>query len=146
MILPAWILLFVTLRPSPPHSWAQFLLGIPAVALAGLLRYVWQYSLALFAFWTTRVEAINEFYFALDSFLAGRIAPLALLPGWMAVAAYFSPFRSMASFPVELLLGRLTPGQIGSGFLFQLLWIGVGLALFRWMWAAGVKQYSAVGA
>src|SRR5450755_2045270 len=43
MILPAWILLFVMLRPSPPHSWAQFLLGIPAVALAGILRYVWQY-------------------------------------------------------------------------------------------------------
>ena len=146
MILPAWILLFVMLRPSPPHSLPQFLLGIPAVLLAAVLRYVWQYSLALCAFWTTRVEAINEFYFALDSFLAGRIAPLALLPAWMTAAAYFSPFRSMAAFPVELLLGRLTTGQILSGFLFQILWIGVGLVVFRRMWAAGVRQYSAVGA
>ena len=146
MILPAWILLFVMLRPSPPHSLPQFLLGIPAVVLAGLLRYVLQYSLALFAFWTTRVEAINEFYFALDSFLAGRIAPLALLPAWMAVAATYSPFRSMGGFPVELLLGRLTAGQIAAGFAFQLFWIGIALMLFRVMWAAGVRQYSAVGA
>ena len=146
MILPAWVLLFVMLRPSPPHSVGQFLLGIPAVVLAGLLRYVLQYSLALFAFWTTRVEAINEFYFALDSFLAGRIAPLALLPGWMALAAYFSPFRSMGAFPVELLLGRLTPSQIASGFLFQLFWIAIAVGIFRVMWSAGVRQYSAVGA
>lgn len=146
MILPAWILLFVMLRPAPPHSLPQFLLGIPAVILAALLRYIWQYSLALFAFWTTRVEAINELYFALDSFLAGRIAPLALLPAWMATAAYCSPFRSMGGFPVELLLGRLTTGEIVSGFLFQIFWITVGLGLFRVMWAAGVRQYSAVGA
>lgn len=146
MILPAWILLFVMLRPSPPHSVGQFLLGIPAVVLTGLLRYVWQYSLALCAFWTTRVEAINELYFALDSFLAGRIAPLALLPTWMAVAAAFSPFRSMGGFPVELLLGRLTPAEIVAGFLFQLVWLTIGLAVFRLMWNAGVRQYSAVGA
>jgi ABC-2 type transport system permease protein len=146
MILPAWVLLFVMLRPSPPHSVGQFLLGIPAVFLAALLRYVWQYSLALFAFWTTRVEAINEFYFALDSFLAGRIAPLALLPAWMALAAYCSPFRSMGGFPVELLLGRLDAGQVVSGFLFQFFWIAVGIGVFRVMWAAGIRQYSAVGA
>jgi len=146
MILPAWILLFVMLRPTPPHSLGLFLLGIPAVVLAGLLRYILQYCLALFAFWTTRVEAINELYFALDSFLAGRIAPLALLPAWLAAAAYFSPFRSMGAFPVELLLGRLTGAQIASGFLFQFIWLAVALALFRVMWPAGVRQYSAVGA
>lgn len=146
MILPAWILLFVLLRPTPPHSIGSFLLGIPAILLAGLLRYLWQYSLALFAFWTTRVEAINQLYFTLDGFLAGRIAPLALLPAWMGLIATASPFRSMGSFPVEMLLGRLTPAQMVSGFVMQIVWLGVGLIVFRLMWAAGIKQYSAVGA
>jgi ABC-2 type transport system permease protein len=146
MILPAWILLFVLLRPTPPHSLVSFALGIPAIVLAGLLRYVWQYSLALFAFWTTRVEAINQLYFTLDGFLAGRIAPLALLPGWMALAATLSPFRSMGSFPVEMLLGRLTPGQMASGFAFLMVWLAAGLLVFRLLWAAGIKQYAAVGA
>lgn len=146
MILPAWILLFVVLKPTPPHSLGSFLLGIPAVILAGLLRYILQYSLAIIAFWTTRVEAINQLYFTLDGFLAGRIAPLALLPGWMGLAALYSPFRSMGSFPVELLLGRVPPSQILPGFLFQIVWLAAAIALFRVMWKAGIRQYSAVGA
>ncbi|HLJ56899.1 MAG TPA: ABC-2 family transporter protein [Chthonomonadaceae bacterium] len=146
MILPAWVLLFTMLHPSPPRSLPEFLLGIPAVLLAGLLRFVLQYSLALAAFWTTRVEAINELYFALDSFLAGRIAPLALLPAWMAAVAAYSPFRGMGAFPVELLLGRLDAGQVTLGFLSQIAWLAVAIGIFRAMWAAGVRQYSAVGA
>ena len=146
MILPAWILLFVLMRPTPPHSLSSFLLGIPAVLLAGLMRYIWQYSLALIAFWTTRVEAINQLYFTLDGFLAGRIAPLALLPVWMGAIALYSPFRSMGSFPVELLLGRVPPEQIAPGFALQIVWLGVGLIVLRALWSAGIRQYSAVGA
>ncbi len=146
MILPAWILLFVVLRPTPPHSLLSFCLGIPAVILAGLLRYILQYSLAVIAFWTTRVEAINQLYFTLDAFLAGRIAPLALLPGWMGLAAAYLPFRSMGSFPVELLLGRVPANQILPGFAMQLVWLAAAIGLLRIMWRAGIKQYSAVGA
>jgi ABC-2 type transport system permease protein len=146
MLLPIWILLFILFRPTPPHSWEQFLLGIPALILAGIMRYVWQYSLAVIAFWTTRVEAINQLYFALDSFLAGRIAPLALLPGWLGVLAYYSPFRSMAAFPAELFLGRIPPEQILPGFGLQIVWLIIGVLVLRVLWAAGIKQYSAVGA
>ncbi len=146
MLLPIWALLFYFLKPSlPPPNWTQ-LLAIPAILIALVLRYIWQYSLALIAFWTTRVEAINQFYFTLDGFLAGRIAPLALLPGWLGVVATYSPFRSMGYFPVELILGRVPSDQILSGFLFQVFWLVVGVGVFRLMWAGGIKQYSAVGA
>jgi ABC-2 type transport system permease protein len=146
MILPAWILLIIVLHPTPPHSLVSFLYGIPAVILSGLLRYILQYSLAMIAFWTTRVEAINQLYFTLDAFLAGRIAPLALLPGWMGVAAMYLPFRSMGSFPVELLLGRVPADQIIPGFAMQIVWLAAAVCLFRLVWRAGIKQYSAVGA
>lgn len=146
MVLPAWILLFVLLHPTPPHSLGSLLLAVPAIVLAGLMRYIWQYSLAVIAFWTTRVEAINQFYFALDSFLAGRIAPLALMPGWLGLIAYYSPFRGMGSFPVELVLGRVPAVQILPGFALQLFWLGVGILVLRVLWEAGIKQYSAVGA
>ncbi len=146
MLLPVWVLLWVLLRPAPPASWEQGLLSIPALVLAGVMRYVWQYTLAVLAFWTTRVEAINQLWFTLDSFLGGRLAPLALLPGWLGAAAYFSPFRSMSAFPVELALGRIPPGEILPGFGLQLLWLAVAVVVFRLVWAAGVRQYSAVGA
>lgn len=146
MLLPVWILLFFLLRPTPPASIPSLLLAIPALLLAAVMRYIWQYALAAIAFWTTRVEAINQLYFTLDAFLSGRIAPLTLLPGLLGAAAYFSPFRAMGAFPVELALGRVPPGAILTGFIIQIVWLLVAIAVLRMVWAAGVKQYSAVGA
>jgi ABC-2 type transport system permease protein len=146
MLFPIWILLFILLKPTPPQSGVELALAVPALILAGITRYVLQYALAAIAFWTTRVEAVNQFYFALDAFLSGSIAPLALLPAFLGTAAYFSPFRGMGSFPVELALGRIPPEQILPGFGLQLFWLTVTILFFRAVWAAGIKQYSAVGA
>lgn len=146
MLLPAWIVLFFLLKPSLTVTPASALLAVPAVLLAGVMRYLWQYALAAVAFWTTRVEAVNQLWFTLDAFLAGRIAPLVLLPGLLGTVAYYSPFRSMAAFPVELFLGRIPPEQVLPGFVLQLFWLAVGVGFFRLMWNAGIKQYSAVGA
>lgn len=145
MILPAWIVLFFLLKPAPPSP-TGLLLALPALVLAGVTRYVLQYGLAVIAFWTTRTEAINQLYFSLDSFLAGRLAPLSLLPGTLGTVAYLSPFRGMGAFPVELALGRVPAGEILPGFLLQLFWLGGSVLLFRVLWAAGIRQYSAVGA
>jgi ABC-2 type transport system permease protein len=146
MLLPVWILLFALLKPTPPASLWWLLLAIPALILAGIMRYIWQYSLAVIAFWTTRVEAINQFYFTLDSFLAGRFAPLSLMPGWFGIVAAYAPFRSMGAFPVELALGRIPPERLPLEFAMQCLWLGVAIVVFRLLWSAGIKQYSAVGA
>ncbi len=146
MLLPVWALLFYLLKPNIHFSIVNILIAIPAIFLAVLIRYLFQYCLAMFAFWTTRVEAINQLYFTVDGFLAGRIAPLALFPGWLGVIAYYSPFRSMATFPVEIILGRLPAEQFLTGFLYQIFWLGAGVGLFKLLWAGGMKQYSAVGA
>jgi len=68
------------------------------------------------------------------------------MPGVLGTLAYFSPFRYMAAFPVELALGRLAPGQILVGFVFQVFWLGAAVLALRLIWNAGIKQYSAVGA
>ncbi|MFN3650649.1 MAG: ABC transporter permease [Armatimonadota bacterium] len=146
MLLPIWLLLIVLLRPAAPEGWTGLVLAVPALLLAGVMRYVLQYALAALAFWTTRVEAINQLYFTLDAFLSGRVAPLSLLPGALAAFAYYSPFRAMGAFPVELALGRVPAAEILPGFLLQLAWLGVSLLLLKVVWSAGVRQYSAVGA
>ena len=146
MILPVWVLLFLLLKPTPPPSLAGLLLAIPALILAGIMRYIWNYTLALAAFWTTRIDAINQLYFTLDSFLGGRIAPIALMPGWLGVAAVYAPFWAMNAFPVELALGRIPAERIAAGFVQQIVWLIVGVFVFRAVWSAGIKQYSAVGA
>ncbi|MCJ7678555.1 MAG: ABC-2 family transporter protein [Anaerolineales bacterium] len=119
---------------------------VPAVALAFVLRFLIEWTLALAAFWTTRVSALNQTYFVALLFLSGQVAPLSLFPGFVQAIGLALPFRWMISFPVELLLGNLTPAQTLVGFAAQAGWIGVGLMLVRLAWRAGVRQYSAVGA
>jgi ABC-2 type transport system permease protein len=126
-------------------GWAAVLF-VPALLLAFLLRFLIEWTLALAAFWTTRVGAINQTYFVLVLFLAGQIAPLTLFPAPVQIAAQILPFRWMIGFPVELILGRVSPAQAALGIFTQLVWIAIAFGLLRIVWRAGVRVYSAVGA
>jgi ABC-2 type transport system permease protein len=128
-----------------PTLWAVALF-IPALLLAFIVRFLLEWTLALAAFWTTRVSAINQSYFLLMLFLSGQMAPLTLLPYPVQVVAGILPFRWMIGFPVELLLGRLSLAEALQGLGIQAVWVLAGFALLRIVWRAGVKVYSAVGA
>jgi len=127
-----------------PAPWA-ILAAIPALLLAFVLRFLLEWTLAQSAFWTTRVSAINQIYFVLVLFLSGQIAPLSLFPAPVRVLAAILPFRWMIGFPVELLLGRLTPVECLTGIGAQAIWLAIAFVLLRSVWRAGVKAYSAVG-
>jgi ABC-2 type transport system permease protein len=124
-------------------GWAV-LAFVPAVALAFVLRFLVEWTLAQAAFWTTRVSSLNQLYFVAMLFLSGQVAPLTLFPPAVQTVAALLPFRWMISFPVELLLGNLTPQQTAIGFAAQAAWIALALILLRLVWRAGVRVYSAV--
>jgi ABC-2 type transport system permease protein len=128
-----------------PPMWAV-VAAIPALILAFMVRFLLEWTLAQSAFWTTRVTAINQIYFVLVLFLSGQIAPLTLFPAPVQLVAAILPFRWMIGFPVELLLGRMSPVQAFTGIGAQVVWLAIGFALFRIVWRAGVRVYSAVGA
>jgi ABC-2 type transport system permease protein len=138
--------LFIVFHGSiSPQLWAIGLF-IPVLLLAFIIRFILEWTLAQAAFWTTRVGAINQVYFLLMLFLAGQIAPLTLLPQPVQVMANLLPFQWLISFPVELLLGKLTFVNALIGIGAQLGWLIVSIFLVRIVWKAGVKNYSAVGA
>jgi len=119
---------------------------VPALVLAFLVRFLVDWTVALAAFWTTRVSAINQIHYMAVLFFSGQIAPLAVLPRPLQVAANILPFRWTVGFPVELLLGRVTGPRILAGFAVQGAWLLAGALLVRYVWRASVKRYSAVGA
>ena len=140
------VVLAVIFHPSlSPPPWAIGVF-VPALLLAFLVRFLLEWTLAQAAFWTTRVSAINQTYFVLLLFLSGQIMPLTLLPHPVRILAEVLPFRGMVGFPVELLLGRLTPAEALMGLGIQAAWVITGLVLLRVVWRAGVRVYSAVGA
>jgi ABC-2 type transport system permease protein len=146
LILLAAAVLALMFRPVlHPAPWAAAAFA-PAVLLAFAVRFLLEWTLALAAFWTTRVGAINRVYFVALLFLSGQMAPLALLPAPIRLLASILPFRWMTSFPVELLMGRLAWREALTGLGIQAAWILVCLVLMRMVWRAGVRVFTAVGA
>jgi ABC-2 type transport system permease protein len=146
VLLPIWLLLGFVLRPQISLTVERALWLVPAVILAAVLAFTWGYCIALVAFWITNIRAVNQLYYTGMTFLAGRMAPLALLPRVLRAASWYLPFRWMLSFPVELALGRVSGSDIPIGVAWQGFWVVVGIGLFRLIWARGIRVYSAVGA
>ncbi len=126
--------------PSP----AQLALFLLVVILAFALRFVMQYTLAMFAFWTERASALEQFWFLFYLFLSGLIAPLELFPPAVRQVVLWTPFPYMIHFPASLLVGL--PVDLGRGLLVMLGWGLLFWVANRWLWRQGLKQYSGMGA
>jgi ABC-2 type transport system permease protein len=129
--------------PVQPVRWLGALL---AVVLAGGIRFLVSYVHGLLAFWTTRASGIFELHYGISLFLAGRIAPLALLPPLAARAASILWFRSMLAFPVEVLTGSVaTLRDYGAGVGAQVFWLIAWVLAYRIAWSRGLDRYEGVG-
>jgi len=140
------ILLFFALYPQAlwlPSLGAVLLFCLSAV-LAFALRFLMQYTLAMFAFWTERASAIEQFWFLFYLFLSGMIAPLDLFPPAVRAIVEWTPFPYLVYFPASLLVGIPTDVLRGFGTLF--LWGLIFLGLNRWLWRRGLRHYSGMGA
>ncbi|KAA3659263.1 MAG: hypothetical protein DWQ04_22895 [Chloroflexi bacterium] len=146
VMVPTAVMLVYIFKPAWNAPLWSLLLAVPAVAMAFCVQFFCGWILAMAAFWTTRVSAVNRVYFVCKVFLAGHFAPLALLPVGLQVAASILPFRWMLSFPVELFTGRLTINEALLGIVGQGIWVLLSLWGVRAIWNAGVKKYSAFGA
>src|SRR5207245_2568386 len=108
---------------------------------ASVILVVW-----LLAVWPTRATAIMELHARVSLFLAGRIAPLALLPPAVAGVAGVLWFRSMLAFPVDLLTGAVQgTDAILRGLGGQIVWLAVWILAYRVAWTRGIRKYGAVG-
>jgi ABC-2 type transport system permease protein len=143
--IPTTVGLILIFKPVFTPSIQSLIAFVPALVLAFLVQFMMGWALAMVAFWTTRINAIARIYFLGKLFLAGQLAPLALLPPSLQTVASISPYRWMLSFPVELLLGRLESSQIGWGLLIQMSWVALSIVIVKRVWKAGVKRYSAFG-
>lgn len=145
VLLPVVALLIWLFDPAfNTHLWAVAAF-IPALLLSFLVRFMLGWSLAMIAFWTTRISAMNSSFYVLELFFSGRIAPLSVLPGGLQSVATLLPFSWTLAFPVELLLGRLAPREALVGLGMLLVWLAISLVLMRLIWQAGVRKYAAFG-
>lgn len=143
--LPIAAVLSLAFRPTFDTSLLE--IGVFFVAIWGayLIRSMLLWLLGMLSFWTTRVSAIFELYFAAELLLSGRLVPLSLMPGWVQRLSGFLPFQWTFGFPIEALIGGLTPAQLGQGLLMQLGWIVAATLVVLLVWRVAIRRYSAVG-
>ncbi|NJK40645.1 MAG: multidrug ABC transporter permease [Acaryochloridaceae cyanobacterium SU_2_1] len=125
-------------------GFSRLILGGLATALAFILRFILQYTFAMFAFWIERATALEQLWLLFYLFLSGLIAPLDFFPEAVREIVLWTPFPYMIYFPASLLMGL--PTNLGHGFLIMGAWCLLGLVLNRWLWRRGLKHYSGMGA
>ena len=90
-----------------------------------------------------RKSILNRKIFIPTLFLSGLLAPIASFPKYVKSWIYLTPFPYLIDFPANLLSGN--PTNIGGGLSMQIFWILLLLPIFRKIWSAGTKKYTAMG-
>jgi ABC-2 type transport system permease protein len=143
--IPLAFILAIFFKPELHPAWYQVIGFFFAIWGAFLIRTMLLSLLGMITFFTTRVGAIFELFFAFELVFSGRLVPMTLMPTWVQQVAMYLPFQWTFYFPIESLVGSMTIQQILGGLAMQLLWILIGLIGVIITWKFSIRQYSAVG-
>jgi ABC-2 type transport system permease protein len=141
-------------------AWVPFVLGVPeglhvtpvsacmaagAILVANLLHFLTVYPIQLVAFWADNCWSLLVAHRLVVMVFGGLLLPLTLFPAWSQPIMNALPFKYMFAFPVDALLGRLTPGEYAAGLGIALGWCAAGAVLTALVWRRGTLQYTGVG-
>ena len=144
--LPIAVGLSAVFHPALNPSALQIVVFIVAIWGAYFVRSMFQGTIGMLNFWTTRGAAVFDLYMATEMLLSGRLVPLRLMPGWVQTVADYLPFKWTFGFPIESLVGNMSTRSLLLGLGAQLMWTVIGYVLFSIAWRAAIKRFSAVGA
>ena len=125
-------------------SAGALLLGFLAIVAAFLLRFLLQVLVTTLCFWSERAAALDRLLMIPNLFLSGIVAPLETFPPAVRRLALATPFPWMVDFPARLLAGE--PVNVALGFGAIAAWCLLLLPIGHWLWRAGLRRYSAMGA
>ena len=143
--LPLAAFLIWVFKPTFDVTWTEGIVFFIAIWGAYLIRTMLLSLIGMITFWTTRVSAIFELYFALELILSGRLVPMTLMPQWVQNLSNYLPFKWTFFFPIETLVGSLSNTELWAGIGIQILWITISASILNLVWRAAIRQFSAVG-
>jgi ABC-2 type transport system permease protein len=91
------------------------------------------------------MDGMRTFYYNISSFLSGEYAPLVAFPLSVLFFVQLLPFRYTLSFPIEILLGRMTTYDINYGFVIAGAWLVILIITFIVFYNISIKKYAAEG-
>jgi ABC-2 type transport system permease protein len=146
-LVPIWGVIYLLMRPDfSAVTPGSLLLAAPALVISFGMNFLLGATLTAVAFWTTRVYAVNEFFYAGGMLFSGQFVPLELMPPVIQAIAQALPFQIMRYFPVQVILNQMPAQVILRNYGLAVVWLVALWVLFLVVWRAGVKRFSAVGA
>jgi ABC-2 type transport system permease protein len=139
------VILGVAMKLQIALSFTSMLVALLALILALIIRFMLAYIIALLAFWTQNIGALLSVNDTFVFLLAGQAAPIALFPGLLKQIALLLPYPYMLSFPVEVLLGKISGSELYNGIIIQCVWVAALFIMHHFIYKAGVKRYTAIG-
>ena len=116
-----------------------------SLLLTALLQFFLSYAMAMLAFWILEISTFIFILFAFEYLASGHLFPLDLLPLPLQHVLAFTPFPSMLYAPIGIYMGKIAGCGVATALLTQLFWVLVMYGFARFMWARGIKHYSAFG-
>jgi len=120
-------------------------LGLIAVAIGFLINFLLGNIFALIAFYNKNMEGMRIFYNNIAATFSGEYIPFVALPLLALFTVQVLPFRYTLSFPIEILLGRMTNYDIGIGFAIAVIWLIASYILYSILFKISIKKYAAEG-
>ena len=142
-----YALLFFLCRRYFDHfpDWQTLLLYLGSLLLAFLVGFFFEASIGMIGFWFLEVSSFLYIINTINFFVSGHMFPLDLLPSFWATLLRALPFQYLAYFPAAVFLGHIHGMALVYGLLGEVAWALFFIALSRWLYRLGLRQYSAYG-
>jgi ABC-2 type transport system permease protein len=130
--------------PGPATLAAYF----ASLLLAFLIGFFFETCLGMVGFWFLEVSSLLWVVNTLNYFVSGQMFPLDLLGEWAPFWARLLkalPFQYLAYFPAVVFLGKVRGEELMWGLAVEAAWAVVLIGLSRWLFARGLRRYSAYG-
>lgn len=126
MFIPLWTLSMILLNiiiGIPIPGIGTHLLFILSILLSFVIADSLNFLIGEIAIFTNALFGLMIIKNITFAFLSGSLLPSSYFPDWLSNILKFLPFQSMIEKPIMIFLERLTPHEIISSFLVQILWI-----------------------
>jgi ABC-2 type transport system permease protein len=143
--LPVLTILLWAARGQLGHDPLLWALVAPALLGAWLLTFLVMALIGTLALYVESATSVFEAWLGISAVLSGYLIPLDLFPHAVQNVALALPFRFLLSYPVELMLGKLSRAHALELLLAQWLYVGLALLATRAVWRAGLRRYAAYG-
>jgi len=146
VVSPIVVILFATAWDRVARHDPRLVLILAASLIgAWLLMFFSMVLLGALAFYVDSAMGVFELWIGVHGICSGYLIPLEVLPGWAVKVTSVLPFRFMLAFPVETLVGLLSPAQALRQLGAQWLYVAVTGVLALRVWRAGVRRFAAFG-